>query len=102
MALSRGVSYLGPFCRRHIDDQGGENNQIFVLVKAVLESLLPQDENTLEPILKVHSRDHVELEFILVKSLKEPGIDDVPERLLIFDPSLQDDIAGFKKLIVQE
>lgn len=68
-------------------------------VKAVLESLIPQDENKLEPILRAHSRDHVELGFILVRSLRELGIDDMFERLLLHDPFLQDDIASFKKFL---
>lgn len=51
-------------------------------VKAVLESLVPQDENKLDPILWNHSRDQFKLGVILVKSLREPDIDNMFERLL--------------------
>lgn len=71
-------------------------------VRAELESHLAHDENKLKPILKVYSRDHIDLGFILIQSLGEAGLDDMLELLLLHDPFLQDDIARFKDLFFQE
>lgn len=73
-------------------------------LKADIESHLhlTQDKDDIEPILKVHSKDHIDLGFILVQSLGAPGLDDMLDLLLFYDPFLQHYVTGFKNFFYQE
>lgn len=70
-------------------------------VNAAVEDRLFRDKNELQCILKVESMHYIDLGFVLVQIMGTAGFDDMLQLFLLDNPSLQDDVAGFKGILFQ-